>query len=685
MSETARRPSARVRLAESKAFRTILAAALSIVVAALTFVTYAESARLDELAREVPKILGGLNLKEGDPAAKELTEKGTLTFKGRLIGNEAFASTFRQLFGEDGRITRVDEGSNLLIRSQLPDWLPAPFANEPLLPLGIGLIALGIVNYSCFTGLATALLGVVAASGALAGLSALVGMGQIAVNTAAIPLLVFAFVLVMRALLLASNVAMPVFAIAGGVIREAMRLRIAVSFAAAAIIAIPLLPLWLDPSSPLRYQVQTYLSRSLDIMYVAAAILTVLFGCATVAFEIRDRQAWTTLTKPVSRISWLFGKWLGLVLLNVGIISVCSLTMLAFLAQVRARPALDGADRRAVNGEVLVARIGGFPIYELPDPAQLEARVKEKIDADPNARADIKDGRRSELEVQKSYARMLAEEFVNSQRSVGPMEERSYRFTGLSVARNSTAPLSLRYKFFSGSSDPNQVYPVLFYFGEGDDAEAAYRQFVPAQTNVISVKPSAIREDGSLVIRIANWRYNPNARPGEPQFTPGASPINFDPDGLELLYKVDDFGPNLLRAQLVNLIKLSCIAMLAVAFSSFLSFPVACLVVSTIFIAGSLAPYLATSIEEFRIRTDSTLVKDFEGLVRFIAGATELAVRSFGQAAASGPVVEGRLVSWSDVMSAFFWLGVVWSGAALVLSFFVFQRKELAIYSGQGG
>jgi hypothetical protein len=245
--------------------------------------------------------------------------------------------------------------------------------------------------------------------------------------------------------------------------------------------------------------------------------------------------------------------------------------------------------------------------------------------------------------------------------------------------------LSLRYKFYAGESDPHALYPVIFILGDSPDARWVDKQFVAAQTNVIPVPASAIKADGTLVIRIANLRYNPKAPDGMSAFMPSDTTIGFDPDGLELLYKVDDFGPNLLRAQIVNLLKLSFVAMLAVTLSSFLSFPVACLVVFTIFAAGSLAPYLATSIDQYRIRTDSGFLKAVESVIRGIASGTEFSVRAFGEARANGPLVEGRLVSWEVVVRTFALIGLAWSGVLLVVGSFVFRRKELAIYSGQGG
>lgn len=671
-------------LERKPAFRIAVAAVFSVLLIVTVSFYHATASDLQRLTTRVPEILSGLDLARKDPAAVQLVEKGTLLVDGREIGDESLATAMQRTFGENGRVERIAEASNRLISVERPGWMPIAFANDPSLLLILGAAALAVVNFAAFTGLAVPLVGVTVFASAVAAVCLWRGQPDLAASLAAVPSFLFLFALLIRLILLGLDRASPMFAVAGGVVREAMRLRIAVVFAAVAIAAIPLLPAWIDPTTPLRYQIQTFLSRSLDIMYVVCAFLTVFFGCATVAFEIRDRQAWLTLTKPVSRLSWLAGKWLGVVCLNAAILLVCTFAMVAFLAQMRTRPALDALDASAVRNEILVARVGGFPRYEPLGPGEIRNAVEEAIRADPNAQADMREGRRTELDIQKTLARAINDEYLKQQRAIGPGQERQYRFDGLAKAREAGAPMSLRYKFYAGESDPHTVYPVIFIFGEDSGATWVDRQFIAAQSNVVSVPANAIRPDGTLVLRIANVRFDPEA-PAEAQFSPSDASIAFDPDGIELLYRTGDFEGNLLRAQLVNLLKLSFVSMLAVTLSSFLSFPVACLVVFTIFTAGSVAPYLATSIEEYRIRTDSSVVKGFEAVVRGIASGTEFAVRSFGEARASGPLVEGRLVPWAAVFQTFALIGVAWSGVLLLVSFFVFRRKELAIYSGQGG
>ncbi|MEY2716310.1 MAG: hypothetical protein RIT24_2653 [Planctomycetota bacterium] len=672
-------------LGRTRRFRIAVAAVFSLAILAVSVTFYREAARLDDLFARLPQMLANADLRANDPVAKQLVEKGTITIDGREVGDAALAKFMERSFEGTGRMDRVGEAAMRLIDTERRDWLPIAVAQEPWVALAGGALALAIVLFACWTDLALQLVIVSIAAGVLGGGTLAIGRPSMAASLAAIPLFLFMFSLVVRLLLEALDRPLASCAVASSVIRESVRQKVAISFAAIVIIAIPLLPQSIDPTLPLRYQVQTFLAQSLDTMYVICAFLTVFLGCATAAFEIRDRQAWTTLTKPVSRGSWLIGKWLGIVALNVAILLTASVTMFTFLAQMKGRPAQDAYDAVAVQEEVLVARVGGLPEYKRMTSEELQQAVETEMKSDPNIQADLRDGTRSEIEIKKALVRTITERFLVAQRTIVPNTDKVFTFSGLTEQRKAGGFLTLRYKFYAGESDPNEVYPVVFLFGTGEQQRGAPADFVAAQSNIIPVPASCIDTNGVLTVQIINMKLNTEMRPGEPELLPGKATVTFDPDGLEILYRVGGFGDNLVRAQMLNLLKLSFLGMLSVVCASVLSFPVACLVVFTVLAAGSLGPFLATSVEEYRIRTDSSALKAFEFVVKMIAGATEFTVRSFGEAKGNGPLVEGRLISWFDVVRTFALIGVAWSGLVLAAGVFAFRRKELAIYSGQGG
>ena len=140
-------------------------------------------------------------------------------------------------------------------------------------------------------------------------------------------------------------------------------------------------------------------------------------------------------------------------------------------------------------------------------------------------------------------------------------------------------------------------------------------------------------------------------------------------------------------------ISLSFLAALAIAMSTFLSFPVACLMTLTVFVCGSLSPYLSQSLESyFPVRTSDVdfgniafVIKwAFEHVVHAIASALVYCLDGFGSQRPTKQLVSGMFISWGTVLNGFITIGVIWSGVILVLGTTVLRKRQLAVYSGKG-
>lgn len=208
---------------------------------------------------------------------------------------------------------------------------------------------------------------------------------------------------------------------------------------------------------------------------------------------------------------------------------------------------------------------------------------------------------------------------------------------------------------------------------------------MPAQPHVMTIQPEdalkVIGEDGVLRLTIENAGYVEGEQGLER--VPGIGPIIFKADALEALYRVDSFEPNFIRALLVQLIKLAFLAMLGVCAATILSFSVATLLSFTVLTIGSLAPFLGMSLDEYSVKQDAPMLwQVVQHGVKGIASASEWLLRAFGEISPTQQLVEGRLIAWDSVFSAFLVLGVVWSGVVFLAGFAAFRRKELAVYSG---
>jgi hypothetical protein len=619
---------------------------------------------------------------------EQLQETGFITIHGRKIGHQRLKGF--QVLGDNGTITNPASVTWYLISTEIPPWLP----NWMLRSLGttwiIAIIAIVWGVSSVWLGLLIPLLYATVGSTLSWFLFRMFGMSGLALAVAAVGLLGFTFALLLRILELLFGSPRQIPTIAKGLLLEASRTRLSLAFIALLLILLPLIPYWLDPASPLRHRLQTMLSRSLGMSFTIAACLTVLLACATVAFEIRDRQVWQVMTKPVHKFGYLFGKWLGIVSLNGAILCIAGLSIFIYIQYLRSQPVASGMqgelDRLAVEEEVLTARVSSEPVFLELTSQQINARVDTIVEADP----DLRDMDQIQIPLRRKIRSEVQEQFLASQRSIPPANQgdfyqQTYTFTGLEEAKKVGAPIAFQYRFYILDSNEHEVHEAGFVFNE-NPATRQTIQFVPTMTHVTLIPSAFVNDEGILKISIYNFYQPP---PGKE----GRGSISFDADGMKVLYRVGDFEPNFLRAIIVLWIKLAFLAAIGLSVATFLSFSVATLVTFTVFASGLMAPWLAESLELYL----PPLTRDvdfgnigmviqwgFENTIRGIASFLVFMLRGFGDQQPTSQLVQGMFISWSSVIQGFLSIGVLWSGFAISIGTIVLKKRQLAIYSGSG-
>ncbi len=219
-------------------------------------------------------------------------------------------------------------------------------------------------------------------------------IGELLMGVVPLALIFLTLIQTARVGLFGSN---PVIAIARNLLNEAVRMKISVVFIVLLLILMALIPNSLTEDQPLRYRVQQWLSYGLGFSYAVLALLTVFLSVATVAFEQRDKIIWQTATKPVASWQYVLGKWTGIMVLNLVLLSVAAGGVFIFTEYLRHQPAegesayyvdlrgrstkgpdrAPSTDRRILERQVLTARVAIEP--EPPRPTEL--RVQAAVDA----------------------------------------------------------------------------------------------------------------------------------------------------------------------------------------------------------------------------------------------------------------------------------------------------------------
>jgi len=509
------------------------------------------------------------------------------------------------------------------------------------------------------------------------------------------------FLLLITLARLALRVNLATLAVARQVLDETLRMKVALVFLVALVLAISAMPFIVGDNDALRYRVQQFLAYSLGLTGLLLGLMTIFAACSTLSGEIEGKQAFTVMTKPIDRGRYLLGKWLGLTLLNAVLLAVAGGAIYGFvmLHMVR-QPAMDALDRASLHERVLTARVAVAPTLPSMSRDEAEQWVERFLreTGDSAAARDLVDslGGRGALvrgltrhgEVQARALERLRDQllgggaaFINEeggtraalksirrrlitqQRSMGPRGRQHssarFIFNGLGRAKQLGRSVQLQFKL-SGSGGVGQATRIGW---RANGRTVGVEQYPLDIEQTLMLPVEMIDEDGRLVVEAHN--LNP------------AGSVTFDrDDGVQLFYAAGRFGPNLGRGLAMMLVKLAFLAALGLTAATFLGFPVASLLALLVFAAAAASPFILESIGNFGTTPEGpTLLARF---VNLIAGGVGQALRQFAAFQPSAAITHGRMIGWATLGLCVGWIGVLWTGLTFLIGWVIFRKRELA-------
>lgn len=499
------------------------------------------------------------------------------------------------------------------------------------------------------------------------------------------------------------------FAVARTVLDEAIRMKIVVVFIVMLVLIVPFLPLIMAEETLLNYRVKQFLGWSIGATSLLLGLITIFLSCSTLASEMRDKQIFLSAVKPIPRGTYLLGKWMGIVLLNLLLVAISGLMIHGFTLGVLAQQQpLSWYDGDALRTQVLIARDSRMP--ETPKMNEEEAtnwvnslakrspQHEELINrlGGPDALiADLQTygivdvasiGQLSEVYARdpdlvetaggpRAQLREMRKQNMANWWSVGPGQSRFYIMDDLASVREHMLSQAQAAGEDLQTSDRVGRLQLEFHLkGEGEEGQLIplrwringieYQQMQSPLgiTQVLPIDARMIDEEtGQLVIEIVNG---------------GDRTISFPTDsGLRVFYPVGGFTPNFIRAMLVIWIKLSFLAALGLAVATFLGFPVASLLSLMVFFGSMISQYALESMGTLRRTTDYAF---FQATLMQIGYFFARIVEPLGQLSPGHMLVDGIFISWTLVGSTMLWVGVF--GTAIIggMGWLIFSRRELA-------
>ncbi len=450
-----------------------------------------------------------------------------------------------------------------------------------------------------------------------------------------------------------------VWAVARNTIAQAVRMKVAVVVVVMLLVLLPVMSFIMIGDGTLIGKLQTFASYSMSLVGILLCVLTISMSAYTLTSDLKLKQIFLVVSKPVCRYQILIGKFIGIAILNMVLLAVFSSIIFGLLM---AMPRLSDApphEMEVADREFFTARIG---LSEQIDKEQIE-----KAALKPYQKLKESGQLPSGMSPQRILKELHGQERLK-RRVVESGAQKAWEFENIRPVAG-TKVVFVRYKLrVNGGYEGMQVKGAWLIgdqrqqeqFGPGVWDSPMYRidtSDVPKMFREFEVPIDAIADDGYLAVAFNNLYVN------------GASVI---PEEMEVLYKAGSFANNFIRVSLMLLARLIFLTVLGVSLSTWLSFPVTILVCFVIFFVGTVNGFVLDSFGYIEAKGIMILYNfTFKPLLWLFP-------RFDGDFNPTRFMVSARLLSWSFLAQVYGTMVALKSMVLLIIGFWIFSNKEIA-------
>lgn len=459
-----------------------------------------------------------------------------------------------------------------------------------------------------------------------------------------------------------------IWAVARHMTYESVRSKVALLFIAIIILLLVVLPFQAAGDGlTLKSRVQTFLSWSLSLVGLSLSVLTVLLSCNALASEIRQRQVFMIVSKPIPRWQFFAGKWLGIGMLNAALLAVTAIAVLLATWYLEGREDAGKKDREDLEQDVLTVRHGFKPTE--PDWAILvENEIRRRREQGKWDKLSPAEQAKARLTIRNAEKRQW--------RTLEPSgypgylgETQQFVFRDLRVDREEGNVVTLRIKPTHPGGAEDVLFEAMWQSGDPDDpntwTRAETREFPVKRYGKIKIPARAVNQDGVLYVNLTNRSFKDK--------------IVFDKDDdIELMCGIGTFPGNIVRTVAMIWCRLAFLAAAGLLASSFLSFPVACIGCLLVLAVSSASSWLGDAVRWTAPAGGQDGYWSFGSAVRGATAAFIWLVPDFSKFDGVENVIGGRLVPLMWVLTAFTVLVLVKGLILGIIGCIVFTKRELA-------
>lgn len=492
-----------------------------------------------------------------------------------------------------------------------------------------------------------------------------------------------------------------IWAVARLTVLHALRMKVAIVLVLFILALVAALPFVLRHDDTPYGRIRMVVTYTIYMAQFLLCVLTLFLATATLCSEFTGKQIYILDTKPVPRWCVLAGKWLGVMIINAGLL-LCVGAILYGVVRYQARmpeigrmevtertpPHVANIVERVRRGNaelqarVLHAREMRVPRME--DGRPYTALVRQRA-ADELAELR-KEGQLPQERSEEWMFDTLARRINNEIFKVDPGSHQQWRIGGLPRDLGAGQYVTLRFTMRGVPRPLRNEIVGIWQMGRYDPDQQTFTgdrffshnpydppAWICDRPHDITVPAGLIDpETGVLTVRFVNLTRGQNAA----AVFPAA-------DGVQLFVPVGGVEVNLLRGLALVFAKLAYLAVLGLLCASFLSFPVASFTAFSGFIitlAGGFLQELTGKVYLFGTGLVRPGTPMEEGDV-YIQGLLRALLWLFPDLSSFDPVpflADGRAVPWGLVAQSGFMLVAVYGVCLALIGGFIYHRREVA-------
>ncbi|MBU1260394.1 MAG: hypothetical protein KJ757_05865 [Planctomycetes bacterium] len=450
-----------------------------------------------------------------------------------------------------------------------------------------------------------------------------------------------------------------VWAVARNSFVSAMRMKMAIVFILLLVVLLPIMCITSTGDGTAKGQAQSFVSYGLGLTSFLLSILTIIVSCYSLSSDIKHKQIYTVITKPIRRFELILGKVLGIVVLDLLLLFVFSSIIYTLTIQIPQLSKVQGEELVRLNNEFFTARTALRPDF---DEFVIENRANETY------RDLERSGQLSESRSKQQVIKELTDSIKYSMYSAEPGGMVLWEFQNVKPS-DANESIFIRFKANASQTPPDKNIYGVWYVGDyrqikyGQEKAktpiyAVPRKDVVRAAHEFEVPADAVAEDGYLAVVFYNEPAN------------NTTIIFSEEDGFNVLYKAGSFGANFIRAILVIFARLVFLAVLGVSLSTWLGFPVAVLCSLAIFFTGVINGFIVGSFVY--------LGQNVSLFYKFAVEPLIWLLPKFDQSHNIGKyIIDARLIRTGFLVMSVAALAVK-SVVLLSVGFIIFARREIA-------